>query len=151
MKRPAQPEEIAPAYVFFASDADITGEILTLLGGETTTGYETLHLFAGIARMAPIHTSPSSPFRTNTRRASCRRAQFALISRYRAALDREYPCRYHRTYVLLTEDRCVLSISRPAERLSTVEVLRRGSGAGGSNAFSLSPAGIAGNTGRSRE
>lgn len=38
MKRPAQPEEIAPAFVFFASDADssyITGEILTLLGGET--------------------------------------------------------------------------------------------------------------------
>jgi len=37
--RPAQPEEIAPAYVFFASDADssyITGEILTQLGGETT-------------------------------------------------------------------------------------------------------------------
>jgi NAD(P)-dependent dehydrogenase (short-subunit alcohol dehydrogenase family) len=37
--RPAQPEEIAPAYVFFASDADsgyITGEVLTLLGGETT-------------------------------------------------------------------------------------------------------------------
>jgi NAD(P)-dependent dehydrogenase (short-subunit alcohol dehydrogenase family) len=39
MKRPAQPEEIAPAFVFFASEADssyITGEILTLLGGETT-------------------------------------------------------------------------------------------------------------------
>jgi len=38
MKRPGQPEEVAPAYVFFASDADssyITGEILTLLGGET--------------------------------------------------------------------------------------------------------------------
>jgi NAD(P)-dependent dehydrogenase (short-subunit alcohol dehydrogenase family) len=37
--RTAQPEEIAPAYVFFASEADssyITGEILTLLGGETT-------------------------------------------------------------------------------------------------------------------
>jgi NAD(P)-dependent dehydrogenase (short-subunit alcohol dehydrogenase family) len=41
MKRPAQPEEIAPAYVFFASEADssyITGEVLTLLGGETTGG-----------------------------------------------------------------------------------------------------------------
>ena len=39
MKRPAQPEEIAPAFVFFASPADstyITGEVLTLLGGETT-------------------------------------------------------------------------------------------------------------------
>jgi NAD(P)-dependent dehydrogenase (short-subunit alcohol dehydrogenase family) len=39
--RPAQPEEIAPAYVFFASHADssyITGEVLTLLGGETTAG-----------------------------------------------------------------------------------------------------------------
>jgi NAD(P)-dependent dehydrogenase (short-subunit alcohol dehydrogenase family) len=38
MGRPAQPEEIAPAYVFFASAADssyITGEILTELGGET--------------------------------------------------------------------------------------------------------------------
>jgi len=37
--RPAQPEEIAPSFVFFASDADtryITGEVLTLLGGETT-------------------------------------------------------------------------------------------------------------------
>jgi NAD(P)-dependent dehydrogenase (short-subunit alcohol dehydrogenase family) len=41
MKRPAQPEEIAPAFVFFASNVDssyITGEILTLLGGETTAG-----------------------------------------------------------------------------------------------------------------
>ena len=39
MKRPGQPEEVAPAYVFFASEADssyITGEILTLLGGQTT-------------------------------------------------------------------------------------------------------------------
>ena len=41
MKRPAQPEEIAPAYVYFASDLDssyVTGEVLTLLGGETTAG-----------------------------------------------------------------------------------------------------------------
>ena len=40
-KRPAQPEELAPAYVFFASDADsgyITGEVLTVLGGQTTAG-----------------------------------------------------------------------------------------------------------------
>jgi NAD(P)-dependent dehydrogenase (short-subunit alcohol dehydrogenase family) len=40
-KRPAQPEEIAPAYVYFASTADssyVTGEVLTLLGGETTAG-----------------------------------------------------------------------------------------------------------------
>lgn len=39
MKRPAQPEEISPAFVFFASNADssyITGEVLTLLGGDTT-------------------------------------------------------------------------------------------------------------------
>src|SRR3954451_12242710 len=41
MGRPAQPEEISPAFVFFASNADssyITGEVLTLLGGEVTTG-----------------------------------------------------------------------------------------------------------------
>jgi NAD(P)-dependent dehydrogenase (short-subunit alcohol dehydrogenase family) len=41
MKRPAQPEEVAPAFVFFASDADssfITGEVLTLLGGDTVAG-----------------------------------------------------------------------------------------------------------------
>lgn len=39
MKRPAQPEEIAPAFVYFASNVDssyVTGEVLTLLGGETT-------------------------------------------------------------------------------------------------------------------
>ena len=39
MERPAQPDEIAPAFVFFASHGDssyITGEVLTLLGGETT-------------------------------------------------------------------------------------------------------------------
>jgi NAD(P)-dependent dehydrogenase (short-subunit alcohol dehydrogenase family) len=41
MKRPAQPEEIAPAFVYFASEVDssyVTGDILTLLGGETTAG-----------------------------------------------------------------------------------------------------------------
>ena len=39
MKRPAQPEEIAPAFVYFASEINssyVTGEVLTLLGGETT-------------------------------------------------------------------------------------------------------------------
>jgi NAD(P)-dependent dehydrogenase (short-subunit alcohol dehydrogenase family) len=38
MGRPAQPEEIAPAFVYLASNADssyVTGEILTLLGGAT--------------------------------------------------------------------------------------------------------------------
>jgi NAD(P)-dependent dehydrogenase (short-subunit alcohol dehydrogenase family) len=37
--RAAQPEEIAPAFVFFGANSDssyITGEVLTLLGGETT-------------------------------------------------------------------------------------------------------------------
>jgi NAD(P)-dependent dehydrogenase (short-subunit alcohol dehydrogenase family) len=41
MHRPAQPEEIAPAFVFFASNSTssyVTGEVLTLLGGETTAG-----------------------------------------------------------------------------------------------------------------
>ena len=41
MKRAGQPEEVAPAYVFFASEPDssyITGEVLTLLGGKTTAG-----------------------------------------------------------------------------------------------------------------
>jgi NAD(P)-dependent dehydrogenase (short-subunit alcohol dehydrogenase family) len=39
MKRPAQPEEIAPAYVYLASDADAsytTGIVLQVMGGETT-------------------------------------------------------------------------------------------------------------------
>jgi NAD(P)-dependent dehydrogenase (short-subunit alcohol dehydrogenase family) len=39
MKRPGQPEEVAPSFVFFASDADssyISGEILSVLGGEIT-------------------------------------------------------------------------------------------------------------------
>src|SRR5581483_6963393 len=38
MQRPAQPEEIAPAYVFLASPVDssyITGEVLPILGGGT--------------------------------------------------------------------------------------------------------------------
>jgi len=37
--RPAQPEEVAPAYVFFAAEACssyITGEVLSIMGGETT-------------------------------------------------------------------------------------------------------------------
>jgi len=41
MERAGQPEEVAPAYVFFASEPDssyITGEVLTLLGGKTTAG-----------------------------------------------------------------------------------------------------------------
>lgn len=41
MGRPAQPEEIAPSYVFFAANSDssyITGEVLTLLGGKTMAG-----------------------------------------------------------------------------------------------------------------
>jgi NAD(P)-dependent dehydrogenase (short-subunit alcohol dehydrogenase family) len=39
MQRAGQPEEVAPAYVFFASEPDssyITGEVLTILGGKTT-------------------------------------------------------------------------------------------------------------------
>ena len=41
MGRPAQPEEIAPSFVFLASAADssyITGEVLPILGGETVGG-----------------------------------------------------------------------------------------------------------------
>ncbi len=41
MGRPGQPEEVAPAFVYFASNADssyVTGEVLTLLGGDTRAG-----------------------------------------------------------------------------------------------------------------
>lgn len=41
MGRPAQPEELAPAYVFLASNADssyVTGIILPVMGGETSGG-----------------------------------------------------------------------------------------------------------------
>lgn len=39
--RPAQPEEVAPLYVYLASNPDsgyVTGEVIALLGGETTAG-----------------------------------------------------------------------------------------------------------------
>lgn len=39
--RPAQPEELAPAYVFLASNADssyITGQVLRVMGGKTSAG-----------------------------------------------------------------------------------------------------------------
>ena len=41
LQRPAQPEELAPSYVFLASEADssyITGEVLSVMGGKTTAG-----------------------------------------------------------------------------------------------------------------
>jgi NAD(P)-dependent dehydrogenase (short-subunit alcohol dehydrogenase family) len=41
MGRSAQPEELAPTYVFLASEADssyITGTIIQVMGGETTGG-----------------------------------------------------------------------------------------------------------------
>jgi NAD(P)-dependent dehydrogenase (short-subunit alcohol dehydrogenase family) len=41
MGRAAQPEEMAPAFVFLASNADssyMTGEVVALMGGETTAG-----------------------------------------------------------------------------------------------------------------
>lgn len=41
IKRPAQPEELAPAYVFLASNADssyISGIVLPVMGGETSGG-----------------------------------------------------------------------------------------------------------------
>ena len=41
MQRAAQPEEMAPTYVFLASTADssyITGEVVSLMGGQTTAG-----------------------------------------------------------------------------------------------------------------
>lgn len=41
LDRPGQPDEVAPAFVFFASEADssyISGEIMTVLGGQTRAG-----------------------------------------------------------------------------------------------------------------
>jgi NAD(P)-dependent dehydrogenase (short-subunit alcohol dehydrogenase family) len=41
MKRPAQPEEISPAYVFLASPvcaSYVTGVVLPVMGGVTPTG-----------------------------------------------------------------------------------------------------------------
>jgi NAD(P)-dependent dehydrogenase (short-subunit alcohol dehydrogenase family) len=40
-KRPGQPDEVAPAFVFFASNVDssyISGEVMTVLGGDTRAG-----------------------------------------------------------------------------------------------------------------
>lgn len=40
-ERPAQPEELSPAYVFLASDADssfVSGQVLRVMGGKTTGG-----------------------------------------------------------------------------------------------------------------
>ena len=41
MKRAAQPEELAPAYVYFASEGDssyVSGEVMSVLGGDTVAG-----------------------------------------------------------------------------------------------------------------
>jgi NAD(P)-dependent dehydrogenase (short-subunit alcohol dehydrogenase family) len=41
MGRPAQPEELVPAHVFLASNADpsyITGTVIQVMGGETSGG-----------------------------------------------------------------------------------------------------------------
>jgi NAD(P)-dependent dehydrogenase (short-subunit alcohol dehydrogenase family) len=41
MERPAQPEEVAPAFVYLASEADssyVSGEVITIAGGETMAG-----------------------------------------------------------------------------------------------------------------
>lgn len=41
MGRPAQPDEMAPTYVYLASNADssfLTGQVIALLGGDTTAG-----------------------------------------------------------------------------------------------------------------
>jgi NAD(P)-dependent dehydrogenase (short-subunit alcohol dehydrogenase family) len=41
MKRAAEPEELAPAYVYFASEPDssyVSGEVLAVLGGQSTAG-----------------------------------------------------------------------------------------------------------------
>ena len=62
MKRPAQPEEIAPAYVFLASPhcaSYITGEILPVIGGYT----------GGQPRMA-LPFIPKMPFGSESYRAS---------------------------------------------------------------------------------
>jgi len=58
MKRPAQPEEIAPAYVFLASpqcSSYITGEVLKIMGGETTAGlWRRLQRARLAARLGPL-------------------------------------------------------------------------------------------------
>ena len=65
--RPAQPDEIAPAYVFFASDADssyITGEVLTLLGARRqpreTLGPGRIPSVVQVVRQGTLHVEWSA-------------------------------------------------------------------------------------------
>ena len=73
MERPAQPEELAPAYVFLASNIDssyISGEVLPVLGGETVAGW--LGVEIGVLRRAPLKRKPAALRRwTDSELISC--------------------------------------------------------------------------------